>query len=526
MLRKMILLSGCSLVMACSAATTTDEVGTATSALREGPSGFDHHRHGSADRVLLLSIDGFHAFDLDKYVAAHPTSALADLASRAVKYSHATSSRPSDSFPGTLAMVTGGSPATTGIFYDQSWDDRLSPPGSACATRGTPVIYNQTASFDSTKVDTTLNPAKLPLDPDNGCVPFYPHSYLKVNTIYEVIHAAGMRTAACDKHAAYDLLNGPSGVGVDDLYTPEAEANGAKKSITLTEKNDEFKVKAVINQIRGFEHTGTTHVGVPAIMGMNFQAVNIGQKIAGYANSAGDLTAGLDGAFAYVDDAIGRIVAELKAQGLLDSTQVILTAKSGNSPVDPATRVAIDPLKYNTVIDGVQPGLVGQITADTVAIIWLKDHSKASVVAAAIQANAAMLGAETVYSGRALAHAFEHTFASSPERRPDIIVQPNHGVVYTTATKLADHGGFTDDDIHIPLIVSQPGNCAHTISAPVDLRQVAPTILNTLGLHGHALQAVRAEDVHRLPGLADDDDCHCNDRDRDDDRGDDGDHGH
>src|SRR3954469_6894029 len=169
MLRKMILLSGCSLVMACSAATTTtDDVGTTSSALREGPHSFGHRSHGRADRVLLLSIDGFHAFDLDKYVAAHPTSALADLTSRAVKYSQATSSRPSDSFPGTMAMVTGGSPATTGIFYDVSWDDRLSPPGSACATRGTPVFYNQTVSFDSTKVDTTINPAKLPLDPDNG----------------------------------------------------------------------------------------------------------------------------------------------------------------------------------------------------------------------------------------------------------------------------------------------------------------------------------------------------------------------
>ena len=136
-----------------------------------------------------------------------------------------------------------------------------------------------------------------------------------------------MRTAACDKHATYEHPNGPSGTGVDDLYTPEAEANGAKKSITLTEANDEFKVKAVINQIRGFDHTGTTQVGVPAIFGMNFQSINIGQKIAGYTNAAGTPTAGLAQAFDYVDGALGRIVAELQAQGLLDSTRIVFTVE-------------------------------------------------------------------------------------------------------------------------------------------------------------------------------------------------------
>jgi len=30
-----------------------------------------------------------------------------------------------------------------------------------------------------------------------------------------------MRTAWSDKHPSYDLVNGPSGNGVDDLYTPE-----------------------------------------------------------------------------------------------------------------------------------------------------------------------------------------------------------------------------------------------------------------------------------------------------------------
>ena len=91
-----------------------------------------------------------------------------------------------------------------------------------------------------------------------------------MNTIYEVIHNAGMRTAVCDKHPAYEMLSGPSGTGLDDFYGPEF--NGAKKDIAKIIANDELKVTAVLNQIDGLDHTGTTRVGVPAILGMNFQA--------------------------------------------------------------------------------------------------------------------------------------------------------------------------------------------------------------------------------------------------------------
>lgn len=460
-----------------------------------------------AQHVLLLSIDGWHQTDIDLYVAGHPASALADLNSRGLGFTQTTSSRPSDSFPGTLAMVTGAQPRHTGIFYDVTWDDNLSPPGSACATRGTVVPYNETVSVNKNDVNTVLDPNKLPLNPDNGCTPVYPHQYLKVNTIYEVIHAAGLRTAASDKHASYDLLNGPSGTGLDDLYTPEI--NPAKNSISLTEANDELKVQATINQIDGYDHTRTNVVGVPAILGMNFQAANIAHKIAGYADGAGNPTPGLAQAFDYVDGAIGRIMAEVRAQGLLDSTLVIVTAKSGNSPIDPTLRRAVDPALYTSIINGaVGAGMVANVTADTVALIWLKDHSKAIAAGAAVQANAAALGVDTVYAGSTpcassvncprVTAAFAGAFNYAQSRRPDVIVQPVHGVVYTTATKLADHGGFTDDDIHVPLLFSQPSLIPGTVTTAVDLRQVAPTILTTLGLDPQNLQAVTLEGVSNL----------------------------
>jgi hypothetical protein len=479
------------------------------------------HKQGTAQHVLLLSIDGFHQFDLANYVASHPTSALARLVARGTEYTETTSSRPSDSFPGTLAMTTGGSPASTGIFYDVSWDDNLSPAGdTTCSTRGAIAAYDGQANFDDTLVVTSINPALLPRDPAHGCAPVYPHSYLKVNTIFEVMKAGGYRTAVSDKHPTYEILNGPSGTGVDDLFTPENDANGAKKNIAKMEAYDETKVQAVLNQIDGYEHTRTTQVGVPGIIMMNFQAANIGEKVAGYADAAGTPTADLTGAFDYVDGAINRILNELDTQGLTSSTLVIVTAKHGDSPVDLASRRAIDPAAVDAVVNSVEPGLLALNTPDTIELLWLKDHSKAGAVAAALQANAAALGVETVYSGADIARIFDRTLDSSSNRRPDVIIQPVPGVIYTTSgvsAKKVEHGGFSAENTHVPLIIAGPHVNAGTVTRPVDLRQLAPTILEAVGLKAKDLQAVRKEHTKALPKVDDHDHCDHEDVEHDDD---------
>src|SRR5712691_9709718 len=146
------------LVLTCACAFAVSTLGPATASERR------HHR-GKADHVLLLSIDGFHQSDLERYVADRPTSALAGLLARGTQYTNTTSSRPSDSFPGTLAMTTGGSPSSTGIYYDVSWDDKLSPAGSNCATRGTVVPFDGQVNVDDAAVTTSIDPAKLPPDP-------------------------------------------------------------------------------------------------------------------------------------------------------------------------------------------------------------------------------------------------------------------------------------------------------------------------------------------------------------------------
>ena len=65
--------------------------------------------------VLLISIDGMHALDFANCAngvgggqAYCPN--LAELAEHGLTYTQTSTSRPSDSFPGLTALVTGGSP--------------------------------------------------------------------------------------------------------------------------------------------------------------------------------------------------------------------------------------------------------------------------------------------------------------------------------------------------------------------------------------------------------------------------------
>lgn len=82
----------------------------------------------SVSHVLLISVDGLHSLDLSNYVYSHPNSTLAALTGHGLTYTNNPTSSPSDSFPGLAALVTGGSPVTTGFWYDVTWNRALSPP--------------------------------------------------------------------------------------------------------------------------------------------------------------------------------------------------------------------------------------------------------------------------------------------------------------------------------------------------------------------------------------------------------------
>src|SRR4051794_20274749 len=160
------------------------------------------------EHVLLISVDGLHAVDVANFIKGHPNSALAQLSKTGVTYSQAFTPVPSDSFPGLTALLTGAGPKTTGIYYDVSYDRSLAKPGSDCAKAGTEVTYDESADLDSSKLDGggALDEKQLPRDPAHGCAPVYPHQFLRVNTIFDVVKSHGGTTAWSDKHLAYDLV--------------------------------------------------------------------------------------------------------------------------------------------------------------------------------------------------------------------------------------------------------------------------------------------------------------------------------
>jgi hypothetical protein len=90
---------------------------------------------------------------------------------------------------------------------------------------------------------------------------------------------------------------------------------------------------------------------------------------------------------------------------------------------------------------------------------------------------------------------------ATDSRTPDIIGIARVGVIYTGGSKIAEHGGFNEDDTHVALIVASAGLKQSVVSTAVTTTQIAPTILQALGLDPNALNAVRMEGTTVLPGL-------------------------
>ena len=147
--------------------------------------------------VLLISVDGLHALDVASFVDSHPASALAELSRHGITYSNARTPANSDSFPGLLALVTGGSPISHGLFYDVSYDRTIfDPTNTACAgPPGNNMVFDESIDrYNAANVSQNIiDPTKLPrrLDSRGRCVPVYPHDAIRTNTIFEVVKAAG-----------------------------------------------------------------------------------------------------------------------------------------------------------------------------------------------------------------------------------------------------------------------------------------------------------------------------------------------
>lgn len=505
--------------------------------------------------VLLVSVDGLHALDVANYVKSHPHSALAELTGHGVTYSNANTPANSDSFPGLLALVTGGSPISSGLYYDVSFNRSIfDPTNTTCQGQpGNMQVFDESIDLYSGNPPNQvslnkINPAALPryINEDGQCAPKFPHNALRTNTIFEVVKAAGGITAWADKHPAYDFVNGPSGKGVDDLFTPEVtNFNGFDNTVSVvcTVRNDFLKVHAVINEINGLRDDGKTPLGgTPAVLGMNFQGVSVGQKLAtdnaaggcpndpltgqagGYTDGFGAPTAVLQFGLDQTDKALGMMIKALKARHIYESTLFIVSAKHGQTPSNPVKTnkpghfadlvAALPDASTNpaalaiAAANNCSTGPCGFVQDDDIALIWLQDQSQTAAVAAYLNANAKPdpstnskgLFIDEVMAGSDLDLRFNDP-ATDPAT-PDIIVRPNYGTIYTGSTaKNAEHGGFNYSDTNVGLVVSNPDLRARIVKTPVASSQVAPTILKALGIAPDQLNAVRKEGTEVLPFL-------------------------
>ena len=533
--------------------------------------------------VLLISVDGMHAVDLLNCANGISTAnngqpfcpAIAALGNTGINYVSASTSKPSDSFPGLMAIVTGGSPALTGIYYDVAYSRDLDAPAQTTGNglgagpctpygppTGTTTEYEEGIDIDKTKVNggapgaaltdggiASIDTKRLVRDPSKGCAPVLPWDFVRANTIFSVIHAAGGYAAWSDKHPAYSAVAaglGPS--ALDDFYGPEinstviglpgvttptgiscasildrgSDLTAWTNSFQNIQCYDTLKVDAILHEIDGKNHLGTKTTKVPTIFGMNFQALSVGQKLieasnhvtGGYLDAAGTPSAALSNEFQFVDASIGAFVSELKKQRLFDSTLIVITAKHGQSPIDPSRYVGqtIKGTSPVTLLSNAgfipfsestnNPTGIGP-TEDDVSLVWLKSSFDTNDAVSILEANPSTttgIGLGQIYYGPSLFLNFNDPTVDP--RTPDIIVTPNVGVTYSGSTaKQAEHGGFSHDDTNVVLLLSNPSFQPTTLKTVVGTAQVAPTILHALGINPNALDAVRAEGTPVLPAV-------------------------
>jgi hypothetical protein len=372
-----------------------------------------------------------------------------------------------------------------------------------------------------------------------------------------------MRTAFAEKHAIYSSFNGPGsgGMSIDDFFAPEidsqaVEPNGVPYPVdgawtddnAATKQYDGYKVQAVINWINGYMHSGKgPKVGTPAIYGMNFQTVSTAEKLktspavligpnkqgkytegpslpGGYVTVHGQQVPGplLKLALIWVNDQLQRMANTIQADGEAHSTAIILTAKHGQSPLNDAQLQRINDAP---LISGANaawaklhpkaPVLVVQEADDDGLLWWLSNRSQAATdfvknylwhqtVPAVNYAGKTIMvkhsGLREIFAGHQSANFFGVPF--SDPHHPDVFAISQVGTIYTTGSKIAEHGGDNPGDRDVPLVVYAPGTVrAHVSGAPVETTQIAPTILKLLGLNPRALDAVREEGTQVLPGL-------------------------
>jgi arylsulfatase A-like enzyme len=265
---------------------------------------------------------------------------------------------------------------------------------------------------------------------------------------------------------------------------------------------------------------------------MNFQTVSTGEKLptsptegdpsgtakGGYLADGATPGVVLTNALTFVDQSLGQMVTALGNRGLLGSTAIIISAKHGQSPMNLAALNRIDDSKIISALNAAwksghpsAPSLVAFGVDDDGMLLWLNDRSSTATEfakqfltqykdsSASVDGKpVTSAGLIQIYTGVAAAQLIG--VAESDPRVPDVIGIAQYGVVYTGGKgKIAEHGGDHLEDRNVPILVVYPGAPAGSnVTTPVETTQIAPTIMELLGLNPDELQAVKIEGTQPL----------------------------
>jgi predicted AlkP superfamily pyrophosphatase or phosphodiesterase len=380
---------------------------------------------GTPKHVVMIFVDGLRADLLDPELAPH----IAALGRVGVRFANAEVGFPSDSMPGILGPLTGASPRVTGVPYDEYYDRH----------------YKIAIEITET---VTVPPG------------LKPHDLLRVPTIFDAARAKGLKTAFISKHAGYEILQGPSGHGIDRLELPEmAEWKGPFKDYDA--KNFELLTSWLAKD-------GMDVAGVYAI------APNYAMK------DHGVMAPETRAAVTDVDGQIGRLVDALVAAGRYDDTVFAVLGDHGDT--DTPTGVAS---KGEGSVVGflAEKGIkVAKVTADDVMLAWLADSSQAQQAVALLDTpdSRARFGIDRILGADELKRMQD--FAD--DQMPDFVLLVKSGVVYTKLPnkKKAEHGGAFDSDRKVAFVMSGPGVQSDLVAeGKVNIFSLGPTVAKLLG---------------------------------------------
>jgi arylsulfatase A-like enzyme len=235
----------------------------------------------------------------------------------------------------------------------------------------------------------------------------------------------------------------------------------------------------------------------------------------------GDATTHLAYAAHVADEQVGRIMAALKDEGVLDDTLVVLTADHGSVAgrhfhgASVAERDSgyynwyyghpVNDIDYNRPQAALQPlvatGNVGLSYSDSMLRVWLKDQSPAKVAQAAaamgtmadvtavwrrdgdhftrvskVRWDRMSSGGERAWFAR---HAQELVDTEAADYGPDLIATLPDDTTYSIA---GDHGGIQRATQQIPIVFAGAGLSSRDLHAEVRSVDIMPTVLREMGI--------------------------------------------